>query len=160
MERKTPENMKEADLLVFDYNSDTSQLEPLDEIGRLYLAKLYLWKHEYEWAEKYLTGFGGQLKPLNHNQLLQLEAIATLDRDNQDPHPLAVALRLKAFAQLLKNRADFHSEKPLDESLLKEMLSVQYPRYLENWRQPEDPPHTRGRAADLALPCQRQGRCG
>ena len=96
------------------------------------MAKLHLWRHEYELAEKHLVGFGGQLRPLTRKQVRQLEEIADLDQGNKDPHPLATALRLKAFAQLLKNRADFRPEKPLGEGLLQKMLMEQYPRYLEN----------------------------
>jgi hypothetical protein len=130
--RNTPENMQSADLMLFDRPRTSGLLEPRDEAGRLFLAKLTLWKHEYALAEKYLRGRGAQLKTLSLKQIEQLEKIVDLDKENQDPHPRATALRLKAFALLLKNAEDFKARKPMSSELLIKMLYTDYPRYLEN----------------------------
>ena len=120
---------------------DNRRLVPRTEEGRFYLAKHYLWRHEYALAASYLTGWGGQLRPLSQKQFKLLSEIADLNSKNSDADPVAVSLRLKAFALLLKNEQDFgvvlnnegkRVKADIDENFRKKLLETDYPRYLNN----------------------------
>ncbi|MEI8125502.1 MAG: DUF3638 domain-containing protein, partial [Parachlamydiaceae bacterium] len=91
---------------IFEYtvNPRTGELEPATEAGRLLLAMNYLWKQEYDLAKKCLDNMPA-IQALNKEESFLLLRLITIQ--NNDPHPRAIGLKIKACARYLQNSLDF-----------------------------------------------------
>ncbi len=91
----------------FIFNVGQSSCNARTDEGRLYLAMLRLWKHDYSAALKLMTGLGAQIRTYTAGEREILEWIMNLDENNFDYDPRAMAIRQQAGLLLLKNKIDF-----------------------------------------------------
>ncbi len=137
--RKPEPDSRAKSLLVCDVNPVSGELEPGSDAARLMLARNYLWVQDYARAQKYLHGLGSLLQPLSEQEKAILFEITKLNEGNKDPHPKAIALRLKALALLLRHLEDIgtpasigsDANDPLQKQIYA-MLYTDYPDYLED----------------------------
>ncbi len=139
--RELPEQwIKKHQYFVYHVNPNNGQLIPSSESGRLYLALVYLWKHQYNSANALLRSYGSQLNHFSADELTILQWIVALGKNNKDGDPRAQALRLQAHFLLLRHMRDFGA----DALTLENPIST-YRSYLDNadylddrWLLPEE----------------------
>lgn len=131
--------------LVFNLNPKTRQLQAKTDEGKLYLAMVYLWKHQYKESADLLSSYRPLISPkttqeknIRKAELVVLQKIDDLLTTNKDSHPQAAALRLKVKALQLAHQAnfpDFFCDTPLvgTESYVSYLDSLEY---AENVRLP------------------------
>jgi len=102
---------------LFDVDRKEDKLIPRTIEGRFHLAMAHLWHHQYSLAAELIRGYGGQHSPYNEQELDRLNEIYWLHKTNNDYTPQGRAVRMIAFATMLRSHLDFSAIPITDESV-------------------------------------------
>lgn len=111
---------KSQTYFVYEVNKVTEQLKTLKVEESLYLAYLFLAKHEYKQALGYLVQ---KTHRFSIAEMALLDQIITLNEKSKDHFPQAIAIRLHASVLKIQNSAFYGSGEGID--------FTEYPIYLD-----------------------------